>query len=248
MYRLLIKKSIKKLLKRFGIRISKIGIENSLVNEFSMEGALYRCKIRGLQVNTVIDVGASDGRWTRMCLNHLPSSSYLLFEPQEPHMIGMEKLKEKYGNVEYITAAAGNRKGEIFFDNGDLLGGLVSETSFEKNCIKVPITTIDIEVSKRGLEPPFLIKLDTHGYEIPILERAKQTIKQAELIIIETYNFKLSGNSLKYYEMCSYMEKLGFSSIEIVDLMSRKLDSSFWQMDTFFIPSSRIEFKNNAYQ
>jgi FkbM family methyltransferase len=244
----LIKKIIKKCLNKFGIKISKVGTENSLANEFSMEGALYRCKTRGLQINTVIDIGASDGRWSRMCLNYLPKSKYLLFEPQEPHKAGLEKLKEDCDNIEYITAAAGNREGKIYFENGNLLGGLVSETFFEGNCIEVPVTTIDIEVSKRGLKPPYLIKLDTHGFEIPIMEGAKQTIKQAGLIIIETYNFKLTKDSLKYYQMCSYMENLGFSSVEMVDLMLRRLDSSFWQMDTFFIPSGRNEFKNNSYQ
>lgn len=44
------------------------------------------------------------------------------------------------------------------------------------------------------------------------------------------------------------MEKLGFSSIKMVDFMLRKHDNSFWQMDTFFIPSTHKSFLTNSYQ
>jgi hypothetical protein len=142
----------------------------------------------------------------------------------------------------------GNHTGKIYFDNENLWDGLASETAFKKNCIEVPVVSIDSEISKRDLKPPYLIKLDTHGFEVPILEGAKQALCQAELIIIETYNFRLTNKSLKYYEMCAYMEELGFSSIEIVDPILRKLDFSFWQMDIFFVPSKKNEFTKNHYE
>jgi hypothetical protein len=80
------------------------------------------------------------------------------------------------------------------------------------------------------------------------LEGAQDALKQAELVIIETYNFQLNNDSLKYYQMCKYMEDLGFSSIEMVDSMLRLFDKSFWQMDTFFIPSNSKEFNYRGYQ
>ena len=245
----MIKKIIKTGLSKMGYQIKRIPQKNESVStEFTMKGALQRCVYRGLNVKTVIDVGASDGRWSAMCLNYLPDAKYLLFEPQVPHRVGLDRLKSINENVEYIAAAAGNYDGKIYFDNGNLWGGLASETAFEENCIEVPVVKIDNEILKRKLEPPYLIKLDTHGFEVPILEGAKQAISQAELVIIETYNFRLTDNSLKYYEMCGYMEKLGFSSIEIADPMLRKLDYSYWQMDTFFIPSNRKEFMKNYYE
>lgn len=149
--------------------------------------------------------------------------------------------------MDYILKAAGRNNGFIYFDNSDLMGGEASETPFKKNCITVPVTSIDEEVKKLNLKPPYLIKLDTHGFEIPIIEGALNTIKDAELVIIETYNYKLTNNSLKYFEMCDYMEKLGFSSIEMVDFLLRTNDNSFWQMDTFFIRSDRKEFTYNSF-
>ena len=92
-----------------------------------------------------------------------------------------------------------------------------------------------------------MIKLDTHGFEIPILEGASETLKSTELLIIETYNYQLTPDSLKYFQICEYLSQLGFSSIEMVDHALRSYDYSFWQMDTFFIPSSRKEFSYNAF-
>ena len=151
----------------------------------------------------------------------------------------METFKKEKSNVEYILAAAGSREGKIYFDNSGLLSGLASETPFANNCIEVPVVKIDNEIQKQSLQGPFLIKLDTHGFEIPIIEGAIETLKNADLVIIETYNYQLTKDSLKFYQMCEYMEKKGFAPIEMVDFRLRKYDNSFWQMDTFFVPIQR---------
>ena len=239
----LIKNLIFNSLKKTGYELVRVGIQN----QYSMEGGLFRCTHRGLRINTVVDIGASDGSWSRLCRKYLPAARYLLIEAQEPHKPALETFCEEYENAEYIIAAAGRKSGKIYFNNSDLFGGLASETPFEKNTIEVPVTTIDSEVESRHLEPPFLIKLDTHGYEIPILEGASETIKQSNLLIIETYNYRLTNDSLRYYEIAKYLADKGFSTIELVDLMLRKKDQSLWQMDTFYIPSKSKEFDYNSY-
>jgi FkbM family methyltransferase len=217
-------------------------------NIFTMQKALERCANRGLQITTVVDVGSSDGRWSRNCLKTFPDANYLLVEAQVGHEEGLRKFVKETEKAEYILAAAGRSEGTIYFDNGDLFGGLASETPLKENCIEVPVVSLDKEVEKRNFKSPYLLKLDTHGFEVPILEGAKEIVKNAELIIIETYNYKLTNDSLKYFEMCSYMEKLGFSSIEMVDFMQRKYDNSFWQMDIFFVPSKNLNFEYNSYK
>jgi FkbM family methyltransferase len=214
---------------------------------FNMQGALERCMKRGLNVSTVIDVGASDGRWSRACMKSLPDANYFLVEAQSVHQSGLNQFKEEVEKGDYVLAAAGKSDGKIFFDNENPFGGLASETKLDQNCIEVPVVSIDRELERRNLKGPYLLKLDTHGFEVPILEGAKNTIKDASLVIIETYNYKLTHDSLRFWEMCSYMEKLGFVPIEMVDLMLREYDNSFWQMDTFFIPVDSKEFSYNKY-
>ncbi len=245
----MIRKNINKFLKKFDLELHKVNQERkNWKEEFTMFSALERCLKRGIQINSVIDVGASDGCWTAKCLKLLPEANYLLIEAQEPHRKDLETLSKQNSLVSYTIAAAGHRGGSVFFDNTDLFGGLASDTPFGKNCIEIPVITIDNEVIKKNLKGPFLIKLDTHGYEVPILEGAKLTLSGAELVIIETYNFQIAKDSLRFFEMCSFMENLGFYPIEMADFMLRKYDNAFWQMDTFFIKKERNEFAYNSYE
>lgn len=240
----MIKEIIRNSLSALGYTVQK----SNVLAAFTMNGALARCAKRGLKAGTVIDVGASDGRWTIDCMKVFPDASYLLIEAQEPHKLHLDKLVREKSNVQYVIAAAGKSEGKIFFDNSALFGGLASEKPLDEQCIEVPMVTIDNEIEKRNLRPPYVIKLDTHGFEVPILEGARETIKQSSLIIVECYNYKVTSNSLRYFEMCSYMKELGFLTVELVDFVLRDHDSSFWQMDAFFIPSTSNEFKVNSFE
>ncbi|MDW8302852.1 MAG: FkbM family methyltransferase [Bacteroidia bacterium] len=209
---------------------------------------MKRSANRGIEIASVIDVGASDGRWSEICMVYYPEAKYLLIEAQQAHEEGLKVFKARYPKTVYVIAAAGNKQGEIYFDNSSLWGGVAMEEAAESaNIIKVPVTTIDWEVSQQKLNPPYLIKLDTHGYEIPILEGAKETLKKTNLVVMEVYNFPIAKNSLRFWEMCSYMEKLGFLPLDIVDFMNRKKDGAFWQMDIFFVRKDRPEFRYQNY-
>ncbi len=216
--------------------------EGGAFGKFTMFRALKRCTERGLKANTVIDVGASNGSWSEECLHILPQAKYLLVEAQVAHQEQLDVFSNKYANAEYVLAAASNREGKIYFNDQDLFGGQASETAYDEKAFSVPAITIDKEVAKRGLPGPYVIKLDTHGYEVPILEGAENTLKQTSLVIIETYMYPISNISLKHHEMCTYMEKLGFAPIEMVDFMLRSYDKSLWQMDTFFVKNTDKAF------
>lgn len=241
----MIKKTIKKLLLSFNYEIRK-KLPEAPESPFTMNSALKRSVSRGLQVNTVIDVGASDGRWSKGLIQLIPDANYLLVEAQEAHREPLERFKDRNPNINYVIAAAGSTNGNIYFDNSDLFGGVASEKPIE-NGIIVPVISLDEKVAELGLDGPYLLKLDTHGFEVPILEGARKLIKNASLIILETYNYRLTDKSLRYWEMCNYMEDLGFLPVENVDLLLRQKDNTFWQMDTFFLPSDDPAFASRTY-
>jgi FkbM family methyltransferase len=248
------KKLIVKILHRFGYKISKINKTRSVnisvekKEPFSTAEALRRFQNRDIQINTVIDVGASDGRWSKKCMSFYPDAHYFLVEAQQAHLEGLKNVEANHENVSFVLAAAGKENGTIYFNNAELFGGVASETPFEKDSIEVPVISLDSEIEKRELKPPYLLKLDTHGFEVPILEGAKKVISEANLIIIEAYNFNIEPHSLCFWELCDYMGKLGFRPLEVVDLMAREYDQSFWQMDIFFIKKTNPIFSYNKYR
>ena len=74
-----------------------------------------------------------------------------------------------------------------------------------------------------SLPGPYLIKLDTHGYEVPILCGATETLRNTNLLVIETYNFRLIGNNLLFHEIIAYMRERRFWRYRNVRSRSRVL-------------------------
>ena len=244
----MLKKVVNSLFSFAGYKITRIGREQErLLAGFTQEGALLRAAKMGVNINSVIDVGASDGRWSRVCRKYFPNAGYMLIEAQKEHEDG---LKEFCGNTHkslYVISAAGDIDGELNFDSTALFGGLASQKPFQDNNRVVKSYRIDTLIEKFRISSPYFIKLDTHGFEIPILEGASSTLENTIMLLIEAYNFKVAENSLRFYELCSYLDTKGFFPVDLADLTRRKKDNCFWQMDILFLRKENIVFLSNSY-
>ncbi len=211
--------------------------------------ALRRCKARGLQPATVIDVGAAAGWWTQAVRRQVwPESNYLLVEPLEERKETLTALVGQSPQLHYVQAGAGAREGNVtFVVSEDLDGSGVYDNAPEHSKRTVRIISLDDEVRTRGLTGPYCIKLDTHGYEVPILEGAKHMLPQTELLVIECYGFQIASQSLLFWQMCEHMYQLGFRLADIIDIMRRNKDGAFWQCDAVFIPVNSPIFLSNSY-
>jgi FkbM family methyltransferase len=213
----------------------------------TMAGLLAGLKRRGPFVRTIIDVGASDARWSRDALRYFPDAHYLLLEAQDCHADALRDFAVEYKNSRIVMAAAGAERGHVFFDASDPFGGQATEAE-ETGTIRVPVTSLDLEIAESGLPGPYLVKLDTHGYEMPILQGAESILRDASALIIECYNFRLGPDCLLFYEICDVLIRKGFRPVDIADVMHRELDSAFWQMDVLFVRADREEFRSSAFR
>ena len=130
----------------------------------------------------------------------------------------------------------------------DPFGGVASHTKSEKFNTSLPCITVDDEVAKRNLKGPFLLKLDTHGFEEPIFNGAEETLKNTNLVFVETYNFDIEKTSLRFWEMCQFLSEKGFRPIDLCEPMHRPKDGAFWQIDILFVRKDREEFQSNSYE
>ena len=222
--------------------------EDTLVDRCTMEGAFRALKARGVPFNTVIDIGASNGSWSDALMHHFPGCRYLLIEAQPVHEPALREYCTRHANAEFVLAAAGDRVGSIFFDAAEPLSGQASHTRTEAANVELPVTTIDKEVSARRLDGPYLLKFDTHGFELPILKGALETLQNTAVIVMECYNFRIAPECLTFHEMCAYLGDLGFRCIDLVDPMHRLHDDAFWQMDLVFLRQTRPEFAYTEYR
>ena len=125
---------------------------------------------------------------------------------------------------------------------------MASHDISEKADNLVSSTTIDTICDSEELQPPYLIKLDTHGFEIPIFEGAKKALSQTNLIVVEVYNFNIAPESLRFPQLCQYLEDQNFRCIDMCDPLFRKKDGALWQLDLFFIPKSHPIFRDNKWE
>ncbi len=182
-----------------------------------------------------------------MTMEFFPKIDYLLIEAQVVHQEKLEAFVIKHPNAQYCLAAAGDKAGRIFFDAGNPFGGQASYEPYAQNNIEVEVTTVDSQVAQRGLSGPFLLKLDTHGFELPILTGATEVLRHTQVIVIECYVQYLTENSLTFSQMCSYLDTFGFRCIDAVDFEWRPFDNTLWQMDLVFIRKDRSEFTYHDY-
>jgi FkbM family methyltransferase len=205
-----------------------------------MAQAVARARV--IPVASVIDIGASNGSWSRLARSAWPNARFLLVEANPFHRAALERSR-----MDFVLAAAGDISGAAHFDASDPWGGVASHVATGEADIVVPMTTVDDEVARRRLPGPYLIKLDTHGFEREILEGAAQALAHTSLLVIEAYNFELRPGSMRFHELVAFAEKRGFRCFDLADPMRRPKDGVLWQLDLLFTREDQFSFADVAF-
>lgn len=137
----------------------------------TMHGLLQGLKRRGPCPDTIIDVGASDARWSYCARQFFPKANHLVIEAQAYHYKCLKAFGTEHPASRVVLAAAGAKQGQIHFDASDPFGGQASD-EIVRGATSVRMTSIDHEILSSGFPGKYLIKLDTHGFEVPIIQGA----------------------------------------------------------------------------
>jgi len=213
----------------------------------TLAGFLSRLGRYGIDFATVIDVGASNGMWTREVLPHFPACDYFLVEARREHEPALATLAAEHPRVRYAICAAADRRGDVHFHAGDLFGGLAAHTPFAEHDLVVPARTLDELAATHRLVAPYFLKLDTHGFEEQILAGAGSVLARASLVVIEAYNHRMGYGNLLLPELCARMAERGFRCLDLFDPLYRPHDGSFWQADLAFARTDWPGFNHGAY-
>ena len=91
---------------------------NFVVDEIlSHKRALSRIVARGLKIHAIIDVGASDGRWSIMAKKFWPWAQCHLFEAYTHWRASLEKLTASVPGFSFTLAAVGKENGKAYWLN-----------------------------------------------------------------------------------------------------------------------------------
>ena len=164
---------------------------------------------------TIFDVGSNEGESIDFFLNLFENSTIYSFEPEK---MSYQKLLKKYGEnktINLFNLALGDKKEEL-----KLKINIISSTSTfskintrskyynlkslildpSKNDIflgeeKVQVEKIDNFFNQKKINTIHILKIDTEGFELNVIEGAKETLQKTKIIIIE---FQLNDMYLNY--------------------------------------------------
>ena len=94
----------------------------------TMRSALRWLASHDFEVNTVLDVGASDGRWSLQCMDFYPAANYVLFDPNPMHDAALKAFEATVKpSTHIIQKAVGHDSGSVHFNATDPFGGAMEE-------------------------------------------------------------------------------------------------------------------------
>jgi hypothetical protein len=94
---------------------------------------------------------------------------------------------------------------------------------------------VDDLVAEHGLAGPFVVKVDVEGAELQVLEGARATLEQTELVLLEVSFFRLVPGGAELADVVAWMRDAGFSAYDIYSGHLRPLDGALAQVDIAFV-------------
>jgi len=207
-------------------------------------------------VSTFLDIGSNIGYYSLLAVKSNPNMSVFAFEPAHgpKHYLNKNIILNNFSNqIKSIDLALSNTIGKIdFYEveslkynyiNYNLAGeGNAGTKKNSRNFIKktVDVDTLDAFVKANNIKNIDLIKIDTEGTEIDILESSKSVIKSFQPIIICETLFNTIEEKLEiYFNELDYefYNHTKYGLIK-VDTIKRTLDDGV--RNCFFIPKNKL--------
>jgi len=195
----------------------------------------------GLEIKTVYDIGACQGKWSTNIKNKiLFSSDFYLFEANSNYNSILEKTGFKYFNK--VLSNPG-RETVIFFNGTDTGDSYYKETTKwydDTTSIELPCITLDSLIQQHNIPKPDFIKIDTQGSELDILAGAESVIKDVKLIYTECPIIQYNIGSPNINDYLNFFKKNNFVPIDVFEI--HKLENILVQIDIMFV---RYDIKND---
>lgn len=145
---------------------------------------------------TVLDIGAQVGFFTTRVARWVGHGTIYAVEPDPNSFSRLQACirDNRLDNVHLIHSAMGARKGTVHLACGSYSSETCVAARPGNNTVEVPCTTLDSFVESHGISRIDLLKVDTEGYELEILQAGKRlALPRVEVAAIEIHAPRLVG-------------------------------------------------------
>lgn len=202
-----------------------------------MFGALSRAVHNGLKVNSVIDVGAYEGQWTRAARRVFPKADFLMVEANPNKKPILEGVVRELPGTRYVPMLLGKEPSAgvpyYLLETGSSV--LEEVTPFQKELIHLPMDTLDRVCAREPLPGPHFLKLDVQGYELEVLRGAEKTLQNTDAVMAEVSLIEYNRNQPLLDEVVAFLSGRGFVVYDILTMMRRDGDQALFQSDFLFV-------------
>jgi FkbM family methyltransferase len=191
---------------------------------------------------TVIDVGVGHG--TPRLYEAFPHAHQLLLEPLKEFEPDLKRIVKEYrGDYRLVAVGAAPGNVEIRVEREYELTKssikprtAVSDAGKKFDVRSVPVTTIDATVAELGLAGPYVIKIDTEGYELDVIQGATATLTKTQLVIAEVAVAPRFVGGYAFADFIRAMDERGFGLYSILQIAPYRTSHRVVYIDGVFAP------------
>lgn len=201
-----------------------------------MEMALRLLFANGLVPDSVIDVGAYVGSWSRTVRSIFPEVPILMVEANPERREQLSAVCNELGNarVEMTLLGAERRSAVNFYSMQTGSSVLPELTDAPRSVLSLPMSTLDalLPADVRNA----LVKLDVQGYELEVLKGGASTLAASAVVVMELSLLPYNEGAPLFAEVVAFMRSQGLLAYDICSTLRRRSDSAIFQADLVFVP------------
>lgn len=180
--------------------------------------------LTGLDIATIIDVGANKGQFARMISGFFPRAELYCFEPlEEPFRELSVWSNSQGGQVRCFQLALGDQEGEAemhlhedHIPSSSLLSATVNYHSLcpqtKAECLtRVRVTTLDraLKDTLERMPEKMLLKLDVQGFGDPVLRGAERVLGRCRAVLLEVCLAPLYKHQADFFRLTQLLYDAG---------------------------------------
>ena len=217
------------------------------------DGELLRLRwLKEMNINTVLDIGANEGQFALMIRKLLPQVTICSFEPIPDCYTKLLANFSKDRDFKAFNVAVGDKEETIEMNINDFSPSSslleiddlhVENFKHTANTKKqlIQVKTLDGLRTQIDLAKPYLVKIDTQGYEDKVIRGGQEVLAGADVIFVELSYRSLYKEQTLFDDIYNNLVRLGFQYHGNFEELLSPINGSVLQSDGIFIKRKSVQ-------